>query len=487
MGATKRRVQPLDAVFLWGESPETMMHVASLMPVTPPEGAGPEYLREIYEEMLAAPVVAPWNQRLAHPHLLRHPAQAWVEDDHFDIDYHVRRSALPSPGDERELGIVVSRLHSHQLDFRRPPWEVHLIEGLEGGRFAVYTKIHHSLVDGYTGARIQQKSMSTDPDDRGVPFFYSVSPWGERGGSSEGDGAAAGRDGLLGLPKRAVSTAIGAATGASRLVTGAARTGFETTKAVASLERRAMSDGSDLVDPFSAPTTIFSARTSRNRRLATQQFDLARVRKIATEAGGTVNDVVMAICGGGLRSYLGGLDALPDKSLVAFMPVNLRDDGDEGGGNKVGVSLATMGTHIEDAQARLESVIASTRAAKHQMKGLHQLAALAYSGYLLTPAGAQVLAALTGLEQRVPQTINVIVSNVPGPKDTMYMRGARVEAIYPVSIPTHGMALNITMESYDGTLCFAFIGCRDAVPSLQKLAVATGEALEDLADAYGVA
>ncbi len=485
MGAKKRRVQPLDAVFLWGESPETMMHVASLMPVTPPEGAGPEYLREVYEQMLEAPVAEPWNQRLAHPHFLRHPRQAWVEDENFDIDYHVRRSALPSPGDERELGIVVSRLHSHQLDFRRPPWEVHLIEGLEGGRFAVYTKIHHSLVDGYTGARIQQKSMSPDPDDRSAPFFYSIQPWADR--PPRDSSGAEGGGGLLALPKRAVGTAVSVSTGATRLAAAAARSTFETTRAVARLERAAMPDDSDLVDPFSAPTTIFSGRTSRNRRLATQQFDMARVKKIATEAGGTLNDVVMAICGGGLRSYLGELEELPKKPLIAFMPVNLRSEGDEGGGNLVGVSLAHMGTHIEDPKRRLESVISSTRQAKEQMKGMQQLAALAYSGYLLTPAGAQVLGAMTGLEQRVPQTINVVVSNVPGPKSTMYMRGGKVEAIYPVSIPTHGMALNITMESYDGTLCFAFIGCRDAVPSLQKLAVATGDSLEALAEAYGVA
>jgi diacylglycerol O-acyltransferase len=148
--SAKRRVPPQDAMFLWTETPETMMHVASLMPFTPPADAGPTYLRDVLDEAREDPVLSPWNMKLTHPFLLRHPRQAWVEDENFDFDYHVRRSALASPGDERELGILISRLHSHQLDFTRPPWELHVIEGLEGGRFALYVKVHHALVDGVT-------------------------------------------------------------------------------------------------------------------------------------------------------------------------------------------------------------------------------------------------------------------------------------------------------------------------------------------------
>lgn len=485
MSGRRRWVQPLDAMFLWGETAETMMHVASLMPFTPPEDAGPDFLNEIYEEMLEAPVCSPWNQRLTHPHILRHPAQAWVEDDHFDIDYHVRRSALPSPGDERQLGIVVSRLHSHQLDFSRPPWEVHLIEGLEGGRYAVYTKVHHSLVDGYTATRIQQKSMSPDPDDRSTPFFFSVNPWSGR--PDDHDTTSDGRSGILSVPGRVVGAATGAARTTARTVGTLASTGVGTAKAVARLELGKGPETSDLVDPVSAPDSIFNARTSRNRRLATQQYDFAQVNAIAKAAGGTVNDVVMAICGGGLRRYLGELDELPAKPLIAFMPVNIRPEGDEGGGNRVGVSLASMGTHIEDPRERLEAVIASTKQAKQQISGMQQLSILAYSGYLLAPAGAQIVGAMTGLAHRMPKTINLVVSNLAGPREALYMRGARLEAIYPISIPVHGMALNITLESYDDTLCFGFVGCRDAVPSLQKLAVHTGEALDDLSKAYDVA
>ena len=486
MAGKKRWVQPLDAMFLWGETPETMMHVASLMPFTPPDDAGPDYLETIYQEMLKAPVCPPWNRRLTHPHILRHPAQAWVEDDHFDIDYHVRRSALPAPGDERQLGIVVSRLHSHQLDFSRPPWEVHLIEGLEGGRYAVYTKVHHSLVDGMTATKIQQKSMSKDPDDLTTPFFFSINPWSGKPHDHD-TSSRDGKGGVLAVPGRVAGAATGAAKAAVRTAGTLASTGVGTAKAVGRLEFGNDPETAALIDPVSAPTSIFNARTSRNRRLATQQYDLDVVQKVATAAGGTINDIVMAICGGGLRRYLDEMDQLPEKPLIAFMPINIRAEGDDSGGNKVGASLASLGTHIEDPRERAEAVIASTRQAKEQISGMAQLAILAYSGYLLAPAGAQVVGALTGLERKMPKTVNLVVSNVPGPRETRYMRGARLEAIYPVSIPVHGMALNITLESYDGTLCFGFVGCRDAVPSLQRLAVYTGEALDELAKVYDVA
>lgn len=475
-------INPLDAMFLWGESAETTMHVASLMPFTPPAGADPSYLRDLVEEMRAAPVARPWNLRLAHPHLLRHPAQAWVEDDDVDLDYHVRRSALPSPGDERELGVIVSRLHSHQLDFTRPPWEVHVIEGLEGGRFALYIKVHHSLVDGFTATRIQSRCLASDPADRVTPFFFEVDPRGPRPARETTSARP--------LAARLVRSATTPVRLASRTAAALTTTGLGTAKAVTKLEFARGERRRALVDPVSAPNAIFNARTGRNRRLATQSCDLSTIRDIAHAAGGTVNDVVMAMCGGALRRYLDELGALPGKPLIAFMPVNIRADGDEGGGNRVGVLLASMGTHLDDPVERLESVVASTAEAKQQMRGMRQLTVLAYSGYLMAPAMVQVLGAMAdlsaGLRHALPTNFNLCVSNLPGPERTLYLRGSRLEAIYPMSIPVHGMALNITLESYDGHLDFGFVGCRDAVPSLQRLAVYTGEALAELAKAYEV-
>lgn len=228
-----------------------------------------------------------------------------------------------------------------------------------------------------------------------------------------------------------------------------------------------------------APPTILNQRTSRTRRFATQVYETQRLRAIATASRGTLNDVVMTICGAALRRYLLELNELPDKSLVAFMPVNIRDAGDEGGGNKVAVLLAAMGTDVADPVQRLESVIASTSATKGQMKGMGQLPALAYSGYLLAPGIAQTVAAMLGVRNLLPTTFNLILSNVPGPRHKLYLLGSELEAVYPISIPAHGMALNITLETYAEKMCFGFTGDRDALPSLQKLAVYTGDALAE--------
>src|SRR6476659_6784803 len=175
MVAKAQLLPPTDAMFLWGETADTKFHVASLMILTPPKRAKASYLRDLGHQMREAPVERPWNLKLSHPKLLQHPLQAWVEDDQIDLDYHVRRSALASPGDERELGVLISRLHSHQLDFTRPPWELPVIEGLEGGRFALYTKVHHALVDGFTAVKMLGRSLSEDPDSKGK-FFFSLDP-----------------------------------------------------------------------------------------------------------------------------------------------------------------------------------------------------------------------------------------------------------------------------------------------------------------------
>lgn len=464
--AKKWLVPPSDAMFLWGETAETMMHVASLMPFTPPPDAGPMFLRDLLQAARKAPVMPPFNRKLSHPHMLMHPLQAWVEDEKFDIDYHVRRSALASPGDERELGILVSRLHSHQLDFTRPPWEMHIIEGLAGGRFAIYTKVHHALVDGYSAVKLLSRSLSADPSAEDVEFFYSLPPRSRPKPPKESASL--------------TSMITGAAAGAAGAVTGTVTGAADVAKAVLKLEFGRGEEQGALKGGRDAPATILNQRTSRTRRFATQVYETERLKVIARASNGTLNDVVMTICGAALRRYLLELGELPDKSLVAFMPVNIREEGDEGGGNKVAVLLASMGTDVADPVQRLEAVISSTRAAKRQMKGMGQLPALAYTGYLLAPGVAQTLAAMTGVRNPLPTTFNLVLSNVVGPRHKLYLRGAELEAVYPISIPAHGMVLNITLETYAEKMCFGFTGDRDALPSLQRLAVFTGDALTEL-------
>ena len=319
-----------------GETPETLMHVASLLYFTYPEGVRRGvYLRRLVDDLRAAPIEAPWFFRLQTRVLMRQPVHRWVEDDAFDIDYHVRHSALPAPGGERELGVLVSRLHSNQLDFRRPPWEMHVIEGLSGGRFAIYTKIHHSLVDGFTGMRILQRGLSTDPDDREHPFFFSTrKPPRPEGSRPEVDPV-----GDVASILRSLTASVGSTPSVLKaLVETQLGRGSTPTKAVTS---------------YAAPDSILNSRTGRSRRFATQEYDLARLRSVASARDATLNDVLMAICAGGLRRWLADQQALPERPLVAFVPVNVRPPESEGGGNAVGATLVSLATDVDDPLARL--------------------------------------------------------------------------------------------------------------------------------------
>lgn len=451
-----KRLSPSDAMFLYLESREVMMHVAGLLEFVPPADAPPDHLRRLMDEIRAGVAVhPPWNLRLKTPELLRNPLQAWVEDRGVDLDYHVRRSALPSPGDERELGILVSRLHGHAVDFHRPPWEAHLIEGLERGRFAMYVKVHHALVDGYSAMRVLSSALAPDPDERDRPLYFSIPPR-ERPPRAAPEEPA-------GVHFPELMAAVRAQLGATR--------------SVAAALLKVIQGKHDLVSPRQAPKCVLNAPISRNRRFATQRLDAARLRAVAKAAGGTLNDVVLALSSAALRRYLIERDALPAAPLVAMLPVAVRAKGDEGGGNALGAILASLATHVADPGERLHEIIASTTLAKQQLQGMSKNAILSYSALLIAPSMLQMFPAAAG---RVRPTYNVVISNVPGPEEPRYFRGARLEASYPMSIPVHGQALNITCNSYAGSVCFGFTGCRDTVPSLQRLAVYCGEALAEL-------
>ena len=455
-----KKLSMLDALYLAFESRESMMHVGGLLTFTPPRGDQGGFLRALAMELRArdgSRVQSPWNLRLRRPEMLVHPLQGWVEDDAFDLDYHVRRSALPTPGDERELGILVSRLHGGPMDFHRPLWELHVIEGLERGRFALYFKIHHALVDGYTGMRMLAASLADDEGERDTPMFYERPPRARPEPS---------------VP--AAAPTLGALLAGVRQQVGASRDVGRAIVNVVSASRR---KERDLVAPLQAPRCILNQRISRNRRFATQTVALERVKRAAKAEGGTLNDVVLALCGGSLRRLLLEQDALPDRPLVAMLPVNVRPKDDPGGGNAVGAILASLATDVADPRERLRAIIASTLRAKEQLQGMSKNAILQYSAFIMAPLSLQQV---TGTGGRTRPAFNVVVSNVPGPQRPLYLRGARMEALYPVSIPFHGYSLNITVNSYVDALNFGFVGCRDTVPHLQRLAVHAGEALDEL-------
>jgi WS/DGAT/MGAT family acyltransferase len=457
----RHRLGALDRVFLAAETRESMMHVGGLLQFSPPAEGGRDVLRNLRDEVRAGPpVYPPWNLKLRHPDLLTSPLQAWVVDDRMDLDYHVRRSALPSPGDERELGILVSRLHGASLDFHRPPWEAHIIEGLEGGRIALYVKVHHALVDGYTGMRLLTRAMSQDPDCADTPMFFSTAPASRERANHEPAPPAV--ESLF----RAVRDQIG--------------TAKDLTRVLGNLARARRAHDATLVSPLQAPRSILNQKITRARRFATQQYTVDRLRTIAKAHGGTLNDVVLAICAGALRRFLLEQNALPDQALTAMIPVNIRPKDDPGGGNAVGTILASLATDVVDPIERLRAIVGSTRHAKEQLQGMSRNAILQYSALLMAPL---LFSSFPGSAGRVRPGFNVVVSNVPGPDKPLYFRRWRLDAAYPLSIPFNGYALNITVESYAGTLGLGFIGCRDAVPHLQRLAVYTGEALDQLSGA----
>ncbi|MBK7073166.1 MAG: wax ester/triacylglycerol synthase family O-acyltransferase [Myxococcales bacterium] len=450
-----KKLSVFDAFFLAAETREAMMHVGGLLIFSPPADAHPQLLRHLADELRdSVAVYAPWNLRLWTPELLKNPLQAWVEEPQVDLEYHVRRSALPAPGDERELGILVSRLHSIPIDFHRPPWEVHFIEGLEGGRFAMYFKIHHALVDGYTSMKLLARSLAHDPDDRDTPMFFARPP---RARSITAEVEA---DPAPTLER--VLEAVRGQLSATR----------EAGRAILNVVRAQRAGDRTLVGPMGAPKTLINRRISRNRRFATQQYPIDRLRALARAGGGTINDVALAVCGGALRRYLHERGGLPTEPLTAMLPVNVRPKDDPGGGNAVGAILCSLATDVDEPAARLAAVMASTRRAKEQLAGLSRSAIMQYSAALMAPL---VMQQVPTAASWMRPAFNVVVSNVPGPEQPLYFRGCRLDALYPVSIPYHGQGLNITINGYAGTINVGFTGCRDAVPSLQKLAVYSGE------------
>ncbi|WP_370890290.1 wax ester/triacylglycerol synthase family O-acyltransferase [Janibacter sp. GXQ6167] len=465
-------LSPLDAAFVYGETRSMMFHVGALLVFEPPKGAGPTFVADLYEDMRAsADLPAPWNRRLRYSALPYSPVHQWVTTE-VDLDYHLRRSALPSPGGERELGILVSRLHGHPLDFSRPPWEWHLIEGLDHGRFALYTKMHHALADGYTGMQMLQHALSTDAEDRTNPFFFGP---GRRQGREKGDAAE-----VLHMATSPVAPVVHAATGAAKFLSHGALSGVSASAAWLRTQVPGLRSDREVVTSHEAPRAIINRRIGRNRRFATQALDLETLKEVGHAHGATVNDVLLSVIGGGLRRYLSDLDELPEDPLIAFVPVNIRADGDAGGGNAVGAVLTSTGSDEEDPIERLHEVTRSTRAAKGRLAGMGRDAIMAYSGMVLAPMGLQAVGALAGIGGPLPLALNLCVSNVPGPQHPLYLRGAELVVSYPASIPAHGMGLNITVHSYNGTLGVGFIACRDTVPHLQRLAVAVGDSLEEL-------
>jgi diacylglycerol O-acyltransferase / wax synthase len=452
-------ISPIDNIFLLGESREHPMHVGGLQLFVPPDDAGPEFVREAYEAMLSATDVQPTFRK--HPAFLGGVTNvAWAMDKDVELDYHLRRSALPAPGRVRDLLELTSRLHGTLLDRHRPLWEAHLVEGLSDGRYALYVKVHHSLIDGVSAQRLMQRTMTTDPNDNEARVSWAMKP---RRPESEGGG------GRTSSPLRVLADTAGSIASLAPSTLSVAR--------AALLEQQ-------LTLPFRAPKTMFNVRIGGARRAAAQSWSLERFKRVKTGAGGvTVNDVVLAVCAGALRAYLIEQNALPDTPLVAMVPVSLRTEGDERSGNRVGTILCNLATHLDDPAQRLAEIHKSMAENKNVFTQLPTLEQFALSGLL---TGGIALALVPGFVSTAPPPFNIVISNVPGPREPLYWRGARLDGNYPLSIALDGQALNITLTNNADNLDFGLVGCRRSVPHLQRLLGHLEDSLKELERVAGV-
>jgi diacylglycerol O-acyltransferase len=458
-------IAPQDAAFLLGETATQPTHVAGLAIYELPAGADADYVNRLYHELLTHTAI--------HPRLRQRPADPvgslgniwWTEEHDVDLEYHVRLAALPRPGRVRELLELVSRLHGQMLDRHHPLWEFYLIEGLDGGRFATYTKIHHALYDGVASTRLLTDWLSPDPDARGAIPWWSAAH--HRPGLPDSEQA---DDEALHIRTKITRTTERALRLAGDLAGLAASAGKMAARGL-----RGHTDGL----PYRAPRTVLNTSITGSRRFAAQQWPLKRIKDAGAAHNATVNDVVLAMCAGALRRYLIEQDALPSDALTAGVPVSLRSLGAFGdSGNAVGIVPCNLSTHLEDPHDRLTEIVASMNAAKGELATQSPLQIQLRTA--LIGAGSLLATQVPGAADLAPLPVNLIISNVPGPREPLYWDGARMQGMYPLSVPQQGQALNITVSSYAGQLNFGLTGCRRRLPHLQHMLSYLEESLADL-------
>jgi len=432
-----RPLHPIDFIFLSLEKRQQPMHVGGLFLFQIPDNAPASFIQDLVTDIRnsKSSPIPPFNNYLN--------GLFWDEDEEFDLDHHFRHIALPKPGRIRELLTYISQEHSALIDRAKPLWTCHIIEGIEGNRFAMYFKIHHAMVDGIAGMRLVEKSLSHDPHAKSI-----VPPWCVEGPRAK----------RLKAPK--VSRMKNVLQAIKGQLECTPRVAYELSQTVL----KDMGRNPDYVSSFQAPSSILNQRVSASRRFAAQSFEFSRLRHISKALGVTINDIVLAICSGALREYLLTQNALPKKPLIAMVPASVRSD-DSDFSNRITMILANLGTHKDDPLERLKTVRRSVLSAKERFKRMNANQILNYSAFVYGLAGFNIASGL--MPKR--QAFNVIISNVPGPQEPLYWNGARLEALYPASIVLDGQALNITMTSYMDKLEVGLTACRNALPKMQNL------------------
>jgi WS/DGAT/MGAT family acyltransferase len=454
----------LDALFLHLETAATPMHVGALHLLDTPSGGG-DFYRAVEQHLTVRLSASPvFTRRLrALPADIANPV--WIPG-RADLAYHLKRMRLPAPGTMRQLEAAVSRLHAQRLDRSRPLWQFVLIEGLADGGCAFYSKVHHAAIDGAAGVALAQAFLDgvPEPGQRpGAGGNAATRPEEAEPGVARVVAAALLHDGRAGVGLLRQAPAM------ARAVFGLLRGGGA---AVLAQWRRYFR---------LAPATALNRMIDARRSIATASLPLATLRAVADAQGVTVNDVVLTIVGGALRSYLDDRGELPDAALLAAMPVSLRASGDTQMNTQATMAQASLGTDIIDPVERLQAVHAATGTAKTLSRGLRPAFGVALPSIGLPWLfGAAAALYGGGLAERLPKLANVVVSNVPGPAEPLYLAGARLRTWWPLSIVEHGLGLNITVMRYTDKLDFGLVAARRLVPDAAPLAQALHAAFDEL-------
>ncbi|MEY2883984.1 MAG: hypothetical protein RL490_1708 [Pseudomonadota bacterium] len=511
------KLSTLDAAFLYLETPEMPMHVGSLSMFQLPEGYEGDYFEAFKAQIADRLADAPMLKRKLARTVLDFDNPSWVEDDQFDLDRQIFRASLAAPNDMAALRRTVGWMHAKLLNRARPLWEFYLFENMVDNQVGLYVKIHHALIDGGAGMALTKIIYDTIPNPE--PRVRETTAAKPEKADKSGKASIA-------------ATATSAATSAMESYLNFWQAPFKADAGNFSLPRSGKTDlGSVLIDHIAgqvemgvklaaalpamtgvaakslpmlfdparlsdlrnmiAPKTPLNKSISSERAFGTITLPLSRVKAVGKAAGGSINDAVMAISAGILRRFLAESDSLPARSLSAGVPISLRDEGNANTNNQVFAMVCQLATHIEDPKQRLSTIIAESGKSKAMVSPFKDFVPMLSNASMVgLPMAAQVLALLysrSGLSDVLPPATNVCISNVPGPRMSLYAAGAELLHLYPVSIVTHGMALNITVQSYRDQLEFGLIAGANILPDVQRVADMMADELAMLETAFELA
>jgi WS/DGAT/MGAT family acyltransferase len=465
-----QRLGGMDSAFLYFETPTMHMHVGGLMLVDPSKAKRP-YSFEDYREYIASRMhrVPQFRRKLAMvPLNLGKPS--WVEDPDFDLDYHLHRAVVPAPGGDRETAAVAADVLSRQMDRNHPLWEMWIVEGRADGLIAIISKVHHSVIDGVTGANMMAELFDLEPDSQ-PPAEPVVDDWEPERKPSD-----------LELVGRSLLDMVSRPVGVVKLLPG-------TLLGVGKLAKRRGGGAPGMPAPFRAPRTSFNATVTAHRTVAYTHVSLGDLKTIKNAFGVKINDVVMAVCSGALRNYLIARDELPDRSLIAAIPISVHASSeDKEGTTKISIMFASLASDVDDPAVRLRQIALTNDGAKadHELVGAHMLQDWAEHAAPNTFSLAARMYSGLRLANRHPVVHNLVISNVPGPPIPLYFNGGRLVELHPLGPVMDGAGLNVTVLSNMDAIGFGFIACKELMPELWDLADAVPGAVEELLEAAKV-